>query len=92
MQLPPGTPGAVSWPGTAASLAGAALVAAAGWGLDLVPARLVPAAGLCGFLGAMSESWINDFGRRTGFGLDHEFANALNTFVGAMAALRIGRA
>jgi hypothetical protein len=38
----------------------------------------------------MSESWLNDFGRRAGFALDHEFANGLNTFVGAMVALRIG--
>ena len=37
----------------------------------------------------MSESGLNDFGRRSGFGLDHEFANALNTFVGAMIALRL---
>jgi hypothetical protein len=40
----------------------------------------------------MSESWLNDFGRRAGFGLDHEFANALNTFIGAMVALRIAPA
>ena len=90
--LPAGTPGAISWPGTAASLAGAALVAAAGWGLGLVPAALVLAAVLGGFLGALSESVVNDFGRRNGFSLDHEFANALNTFLGAMLALRIGRA
>ncbi len=90
--LPAGTPGAISWPGTAASLAGAALVAAAGWRLGLVPAPLVWAAALGGFLGALSESVVNDFGRRNGFSLDHEFANALNTFLGAMLALRIGRA
>ncbi len=90
--LPAGTPGAISWPGTAACLAGAALVAAAGWALGLVPAALVWAAALGGFIGAVSESVLNDFGRRGGFSLDHEFANALNTFVGAMAALRIGRA
>ena len=90
--LPAGTPGAISWPGTAASLAGAALVAAAGWGFGLLPAPLISAAALGGFLGAVSESVVNDFGRRNGFALDHEFANALNTFVGAMAALRIGRA
>ncbi len=90
--LPAGTRGAISWPGIAASLAGAALVAAAGWGFGLVPAPLVWAAALGGFLGAVSESVVNDFGRRNGFALDHEFANALNTFVGAMVALRIGRA
>jgi len=29
-------------------------------------------------------------GARFGFRLDHEFANALNTFAGAMIALRLG--
>jgi uncharacterized protein (TIGR00297 family) len=90
--LPPGTPGAVSWPGTAASLAGAAAIAAAGLLFGLVPPAVVWVAGLAAFLGAMSESWLNDFGRRAGFGLDHEFANALNTFIGAMVALRIAPA
>ncbi len=90
--LPPGTAGAISWPGTAASLLGAAVIAVAGWRLGLVPASLVGIATLGGLLGAISESLANDFGRRVGFALDHEFANALNTFVGAMAALRIGGA
>jgi uncharacterized protein (TIGR00297 family) len=87
--LRPGTPGAVSLPGTAAAAVGAGLVAAAVrlLGLASVPGACIAA--LAGFLGAMSESGLNDFGRRTGFGLDHEFANALNTFVGAMIALRL---
>jgi len=89
--LPAGTPGAISWPGTAASLAGAAAIAVVGWQLRLFPAALLWAAVLGGFLGALAESVINDFGRRTGFQLDHEFANALNTFVGAMLALRLAR-
>ncbi len=91
-ELPAGTPGAISWAGTAAGLAGAVLVAAAGWGFGLVPTPLVFVAVLGGFLGAVSESVVKDFGRRNGFALDHEFANALNTFVGAMLALRIAQA
>jgi uncharacterized protein (TIGR00297 family) len=87
--LSPGTPGAVSWPGTAASLAGAAAIGAVGWRLGLFPTSLLWAVILGGFLGALAESVINDFGRRAGFRLDHEFANALNTFVGAMLALRL---
>ncbi|HWZ86027.1 MAG TPA: DUF92 domain-containing protein [Thermoanaerobaculia bacterium] len=90
--LPPGTPGAVSLPGTAASLAGAFAIAGAGYLIGLFPEAAVWVAGLAAFLGAMSESLLNDFGRRAGFGLDHEFANGLNTFVGAMLALRIGTA
>jgi uncharacterized protein (TIGR00297 family) len=90
--LSPGTPGAVSVAGTAAAFVGAAAIAAAGFLLGLLPAAVVWVAGLAAFLGAMSESGLNDFGRRAGFGLDHEFANALNTFIGAMVALRIAPA
>jgi len=87
--LEPGTPGAISWTGTLASLAGAALIAAAALWLGVVPAAAVLAVVAGGFLGALAESVISAFGARFGFRLDHEFANALNTFVGAMIALRL---
>jgi uncharacterized protein (TIGR00297 family) len=87
--LPTGTPGAVSWAGTAASLAGAALLGLAGWRLGLVDAPLVVAVVAGGFLGAMSESILTTFAASQGARLDHEFGNALNTFVGAMVALRL---
>ena len=87
--LPAGTPGAISLPGTAASLAGGALIAAAGAALGLIPPGLAWAAALGGFLGALVESILASIGRRFFFRLDHEFANALNTFLGAMLALRI---
>ena len=84
-----GTPGAVSLPGTAASLVGAVAIAAAGVGLGLVTPRLAVAAAAGGFAGALVESLLSALGRRFLFRLDHEFANALNTFVGAMIALRL---
>jgi uncharacterized protein (TIGR00297 family) len=87
--LEPGTPGAVSVPGTAASLAGAVLLAAVAWSFGLLPAPLVWVAALGGFLGALAESVLNRIGPRWGCRIDHEFANALNTFVGAMVALRV---
>ena len=87
--MSPGAPGAISLPGTAASLAGAAAIAAAGAGLGLVPPGLAWAAAIGGFLGALAESVLSAIGRRFLFRLDHEFANALNTFLGAMIALRI---
>ncbi len=90
--LPPGTPGAISLAGTAASLAGGAVMAAAGAALGLVPPGLAWAAALGGFLGALAESVLAAIGRRYFFRLDHEFANALNTFLGAMVALRIAGA
>lgn len=87
--MAPGTPGAISVQGTAASLAGAAAIAAAGAGLGLIPPGLVWVAALGGFLGALAESVVSATGRRFLFRLDHEFANAFNTFLGAMLALRL---
>ena len=49
---------------------------------------VLAAAASAGFLGAMAESVLAAMGRRFLFRLDHEFANAFNTFVGAMLALR----
>ena len=87
--MEPGTPGAISVPGTAASLAGAVVIAAAGVGLGLASPRLAVAAAAGGFAGALTESVLSAMGRRFLFRLDHEFANGLNTFVGAMIALRL---
>jgi uncharacterized membrane protein len=42
-----------------------------------------------GFLGALAESVLIDARRRSGVRLDHEFANAFNTFAGALLALEI---
>jgi uncharacterized protein (TIGR00297 family) len=89
-RLEPGTPGAVSLPGTLASLGGAAAIAAAAVGLGVVRPSLALAVALGGFLGALAESVVAALGARFGFRLDHEFANAFNTFTGAMIALRIG--
>jgi uncharacterized protein (TIGR00297 family) len=90
--VPPGTPGGVSLAGTAAGLAGAALIGLAGWRLGLVEAGLLWVTIAGGFLGALSESVLTSAAARFGTRLDHEFANALNTFVGAMVALRLGAA
>jgi uncharacterized protein (TIGR00297 family) len=87
--LPAGTPGAISWPGTAASLGGAALIALAGWRLGLLPGSLLGAAVLGGFLGSLAESVANRVAPRFGCRLDHEFSNALNTLVGGLLALRL---
>jgi uncharacterized protein (TIGR00297 family) len=87
--LPAGTPGAISWPGTAASLVGAALTALAGWRLGLTPFSLLWAALLGGFLGSLAESIANRVAPRFGCRLDHEFSNALNTLVGGLLALRL---
>jgi len=87
--VPPGTPGAVSLAGTAAGAAGALLVGALAWALGMVSPALVPAIGLAGVAGSLAESALADLSRRRGFRVDHEFANALNTFVGAAVAAEI---
>lgn len=84
-----GTPGAVSLPGLLAAAAGAALIGLAGALTGLVPAAAVWVVGIAGFCGALAESVANDLGRRFGLRLDHEFANALNTFVGAVVSIEI---
>lgn len=88
-RVAPGTPGAVSRAGTAASLAGACAIALAAWLFGWAPRGVVLAILAGGFLGAMSESVLADLGRRFGFRLDHEFANAFNTFAGGLIALEI---
>ena len=87
--LAPGMPGAVSRAGTAAAFAGAVAIALAAWVAGWLPRGLVIAVLAGGFLGALSESVLADLGRRLGFRLDHEFANAFNTFAGGLIALEI---
>ena len=84
-----GSPGAVSWQGLGAAFFGAALIALAAAVTGLVypaDAWIVVAAG---FSGSLAESVAHDLGRRFSFRLDHEFANAFNTFVGALVAIEI---
>jgi uncharacterized protein (TIGR00297 family) len=88
--LPAGTPGAISWPGTAASLAGSVLMAAAAWLLRVADPAILWIVVAGGFIGSFAESVLKDVGRRCDVQVDHDFANAFNTFAGGMAALLIG--
>jgi len=72
-----------------AAAGGAALIAVVGRLAGLVPAAGIWVVVAAGFLGALAESAANDLGRRFGFKLDHEFANAMNTFAGAAIAAEI---
>jgi uncharacterized protein (TIGR00297 family) len=82
--LPPGTPGAVSSAGTAAGFLGATLIGLVGFVLNWILAVDVLLVGFAGAAGSYLESAFVDLGRRRGFRLDHEFANAFNTFAGAL--------
>ena len=90
--LPAGTPGAISWPGTAASLAGGVLMASAAWLLRATEPAFLWLVVLGGFVGSFAESVLKDLGRRAGLDVDHEFANAFNTFAGGLSALLIATA
>lgn len=87
--LPVGTPGAVSLPGFLAGLGGAGLVALVAFASGLLRSPLPWAVAAAGFLGSLAESAATDLTRRAGRTLDHEFANAFNTFVGAMAGMAL---
>ncbi|MFN2631986.1 MAG: DUF92 domain-containing protein [Thermoanaerobaculia bacterium] len=88
-RVPPGTPGAISWPGTLAGAAGALAMGAVGYAAGLIPLCLVWVVGAAGVAGSVCESLLSDLGARRGFRPDHEFANALNTFAGAAVAAEI---
>lgn len=89
--VPRGTPGAISLAGTGAALGGACLIAVAAWMFGWMPRAAILAVIAGGFLGALAESVFADVRRRTGGRLDHEFANAFNTFAGALIALGLAR-
>ncbi len=85
-RVAPGTPGAVSWQGTLAGAAGALAIGGIGFAAGLIPLSLVWVVAAAGVAGSLCESLLADLGARRGFRLDHEFANAMNTFVGAAMA------
>ena len=94
-RVPPGTRGAVSLPGVLGGILGAALVAAAAlrW-LSTAPSAPGPVVSfllivLAGTAGSLAESVLIDFCARRGISLDHDFCNAFNTWVGAVAAVEI---
>jgi uncharacterized protein (TIGR00297 family) len=88
-RLAVGTAGAVSWPGLGAAFSGAALIATASAVAGVVYPSDSWIVVVAGFSGAFVESIAHDLARRFSFRLDHEFANAFNTFVGAVVAVEI---
>ena len=84
-----GESGAVSTPGIVGGIAGAAMIGLAGFAADLIPAEAVAVVAAAGLLGSLAESIAHDIGNGTGARLDHDFANAFNTFVGAIVALEL---
>lgn len=84
-----GTPGGVSFVGLIAGLCGAALIGVVSCLVGLVAWSFLWLVAAAGFLGSVAESLARDLGRSRGISLDHEFANAFNTFVGAVLAWQL---
>jgi uncharacterized protein (TIGR00297 family) len=88
-RLPVGAPGAVSAPGSGAGLLGAAVIGSVGYLAGLIPAPAIGIVAVAGLAGSLAESVAHDLGQARGLRLDHDFANAFNTLVGALVALEI---
>ncbi len=88
-RLAVGSAGAVSPSGILAGVAGAALMGLVGFLAGLVSAPAIAVVAAAGTAGSLAESFVLDLGRRKGLRLDHEFANAFNTLVGALVAVEI---
>jgi uncharacterized protein (TIGR00297 family) len=88
-RLPVGSAGAVSAAGVLAGAAGAALMGAVGVLAGILTAPAIAVVAAAGIAGSLAESVALDLARTNGFRLDHEFANAFNTLVGALVAIEI---
>jgi uncharacterized protein (TIGR00297 family) len=87
--VPPGTSGAVSGAGIAGGLAGGALIGAVAALVGLVPWSAASIGAVAGAAGSLAESLLADAARLRGGRIEHDFANAFNTFVGAAVAAEI---
>jgi uncharacterized protein (TIGR00297 family) len=84
-----GASGGVSLPGALAGLLGAGLLGAAAYAVGVISALAIGIVAVAGLVGSLAESFVQDVGGQRGSPLDHEFANAFNTLVGALVALEI---
>ncbi len=85
-RVPAGTSGAVSLEGTVAGAFGAALLAAIGAGLGLIPAAAVAPVVIAATLASFAEGWLAVAFESTGV-LDNDTLNFLNSAIGASLAL-----
>jgi uncharacterized protein (TIGR00297 family) len=84
-EVAPGTPGAVSFPGTLAGALAAAALGTLGAALGLVPVGAVWIVALAGTLASLAESLLSALAPERPL-LSHHALNLANTFVGAVVA------
>ena len=87
--VPPGTPGAVSAAGLIGGLLGGGVIGVVASAVGLIPAWGIWVISIAGIAGSMAESLLADGARLGGRRIEHDFANAFNTFVGAVTAAEI---
>ncbi len=89
-QAAPGTDGAVSLPGTAAGVAGAALLCVTARWVFLLPWNFALLAGISGVFGLFFDSVLGELAERRGL-LNNDAVNFLSTVAAALLALRAVR-
>ncbi len=83
----PGTVGAVTIEGTLCGMGASVFFAIIAFAFSTVPANVIPAIILGGWLGSYAESYIGGFWTDEGAEVNNEWMNVLNTFLGGMFAL-----
>jgi uncharacterized protein (TIGR00297 family) len=84
--VPPGTEGAVSLEGTAAGLAGGAVVGAVGAAVGLYSVSMAALVAVAGLLGSLVESALGTVAEKKGW-MGNDLLNAFNTAAGAGIAV-----
>jgi uncharacterized membrane protein len=86
--VPAGTSGAMSLEGTAAGVAAAALLAAAGYGLELISGGQIAIVVIAATIGALVESALGATLEERGV-LNNDLLNFINTAVAALVAVQL---
>jgi uncharacterized protein (TIGR00297 family) len=93
-RVEPGTEGAVSAEGTAASVVGGTLLSLYGWSVGLISGPAVPISIVAAFIATNIESVLGATlqGKKNFEWMGNEVINFINTFIGAGIAIAAGKA
>ena len=88
--VPAGTEGAVSLEGTIAGVVGSILIAITGWSVGLISLLGLGLCVIAAFIGTTAESFIGATLQDKFNWMTNEVVNAINTLIGAIAAIGLG--
>jgi len=93
-RVEPGTEGAVSAEGTAASVVGGLLVSLYGWSIGMISMKAIPVSVFAAFVATNIESVLGATlqGKKNLEWITNEVVNFINTLIGGALAIAIGRA